>query len=355
MEGTEGLESSPKRRKSDGLPIDDLFTRLSSVIPGFLKEFAWFFSRKEQLLTLALVSREWKRQMPLYLPYTCGYDPDGFLDKFQDEYDAFVSGQDPKELDESHEYLHILDDCDLRLSEISVKGNSLRVVARLSPDAQPVVSWDQGGRQMELSLQTSTGPPLRAMGAVIGWARRRLRVRDAVTVTFTGGDDPGLPVELGETRFDEEMAQAQGDPIDQIFDEYPQDASDAAASQSLFAIVDLGRVSLADYIGVTSSKLQELDEARYEGRGMDFFKTYVDNTGANEYRDVPKRFAGRKLFALPAREFQEFMRDEREKEANEGVRHRDNALSDFQRDRLNAAIEQLLDDSRLDGASQEHP
>eukprot|EP00974_Lingulodinium_polyedra_P042235 4053942-Lingulodinium_polyedra.AAC.1 len=88
--------------------------------------------------------------MPLYLPigYTCGYDPNGFLYKFQDEYDAFVSGQDHKELDESHEYLHILDDCDLRLSEISVKGNSLRVVARLSPDAQPVVSWDQGGRQM---------------------------------------------------------------------------------------------------------------------------------------------------------------------------------------------------------------
>jgi len=52
MEGTKGLESSPKRRKSDGLPIDDLFTRLSSVIPGFLKEFAWFFSRKEQLFTL---------------------------------------------------------------------------------------------------------------------------------------------------------------------------------------------------------------------------------------------------------------------------------------------------------------
>eukprot|EP00968_Pinguiococcus_pyrenoidosus_P012152 scaffold1035_cov144-Pinguiococcus_pyrenoidosus.AAC.2 len=151
------------------------------------------------------------------------------------------------------------------------------------------------------------------------------------------------------------MAQAQGDPMDQIFDEYPQDASDAAAPQSLFAIVDLGRVSLADYIGVTSSKLQELDEARFEGGGMDFFETYVDNTGANEYRHVPKRFAGRKLFALPARGFQGFMRDEREKEANEGVRHRDNALSDFQRDRLNAATEQLLDDSRLDDASQEHP
>eukprot|EP00968_Pinguiococcus_pyrenoidosus_P005461 scaffold352_cov214-Pinguiococcus_pyrenoidosus.AAC.3 len=88
---------------------------------------------------------------------------------------------------------------------------------------------------------------------------------------------------------------------------------------------------------------------------MDFFETYVDNTGANEYRYVPKRFAGRKLFALPGREFQELMRDEREKEADEGVRHRDNALSDFQRYRLNAAIEQLLDDSRLDGASQEHP
>eukprot|EP00968_Pinguiococcus_pyrenoidosus_P011374 scaffold920_cov160-Pinguiococcus_pyrenoidosus.AAC.3 len=88
---------------------------------------------------------------------------------------------------------------------------------------------------------------------------------------------------------------------------------------------------------------------------MDFFETFVNNTGANKHRYVPERFAGRKLFALPAREFQEFMRDEREKEANEGVRRRDNALSDFQRDRLNAAIEQLLDDSRLDGASQEHP
>eukprot|EP00968_Pinguiococcus_pyrenoidosus_P028378 scaffold7810_cov305-Pinguiococcus_pyrenoidosus.AAC.1 len=94
---------------------------------------------------------------------------------------------------------------------------------------------------MELSLKTSTGPPLRAMGAVIGWARRRLRVRDAVTVVFSRGEGPGLPVELGETRFDEEMAQAQGDPIDQIFDEYPQDADDAAAPQSVFAIVDLGR------------------------------------------------------------------------------------------------------------------
>eukprot|EP00968_Pinguiococcus_pyrenoidosus_P024738 scaffold5017_cov200-Pinguiococcus_pyrenoidosus.AAC.4 len=296
--------------------------------------------------------------MPLYLPvrHTHGTFPNGFLDKFQGEYNAFEFDQSLKQLEESHEYLHILDDCDLRLSEISVKGNSLRVVARLSPDAQPVVSWDQGGRQMELSLKTSTGPPVRAMGAVIGWARRRLHVRDAVTVTFTGGDDPGLPVELGETRFDEEMAQARGDPMDQISEDYPQDADDAAASQSLFAIVDLGRVSLADYIGVTSSKLQELDEARFEGGGMDFFKTYVDNTGAIEYRSyVPERFAGRKLFALPGREFQEFMRDEREKEATEGVRHRDNALSDFQRDRLNAAIEQLLDDSRLDGASQEHP